>query len=300
MLRRLNWFLVSVLLGVGSLSAARPPKAYTLPMVRLDSLIVSQLNGGDARFQEYRYAYELLGSEVLGLDVRIDSLGLEHAILARYSEPEFAKLVSDTERRYEGVVLNEIHREVERALKSLHKLRPTMPVPTRLYTHVSGLTQRVVVAVGLLSISLDYYLGSSYPVYLEHFTPWQCQLSTSERVAYDAVLGWIVSEMPEPRDKVITLESRLRYWGEIYRLMHKLFPRATEAELFGFTKEQHAWLKSNYKLIVQNARDRGEFSSPSPVVIDKYFTELPEGVALPSEGPRLIVIGPWLGYKLYR
>lgn len=296
-------FLLVSLLWLTSLALQAAPK-YNPPLFRLDSLLYefSRQGGGgheiSPELQQHRHVVELIGRGVLGIGEKIDSAGLFPAVGERYAHPALLRLAEDVQRVYTREQLTLVHKEIVSAMRRLHKIRPQMPLPEVLYTHVSGFHQRIVVAEGFLSVALDFYLGKNYSLYRTYFSPWQQRRSDIEHVAVDAVLGWLISEYPEPREQALSLRDKFLYWGKIYTLMHKAFPWRSEAELFGFTLSEWQWLKENKKHLLRNAKERGEFDSTAPVVIDKYFTDLPQGAALPKEAPRLI--GPWLAYKYYK
>ncbi|MDY6122058.1 MAG: hypothetical protein SPI72_03150 [Porphyromonas sp.] len=298
----LSLFAFLFLLSSSSLSV-QAGKRYTPPLIRIDSILYSLSRGQsspdtststEALYSHIR-ALDLIGRGVLGLGEHIDSIGLLPAITNRYAHPALLKLASDVQQLYTAQILKPVQEEITSAFRLLHKRHPRMPLPDYLYTHISGFHQRIIVADGFLSIALDFYLGKDFHLYKTYFSPWQQAQSTIDRMAVDAVLGWIISELPEPRDRALTLKDKMRYWGEIYRLLHKVFPWRTEPELFGFTPSEWQWLKNNKKHLIRNAKERGELDASAPIIIDKYFTEQPQGAALPKEAPRLI--GPWLSYK---
>lgn len=276
-----------------------------LPIIRLDSIIYALVQDGDtvsfglpSQLQPYEYAVDLIARGVLDLGGRIKEKGLKNAVVCRYSNPSLRSMYADVEERFEMGLPKKVVREMQYAFDKLHKLRKDLQIPRDIFTHVSGFNQRVIVAPSFVSVSLDFYLGRDYPLYKQFFTPWQQRRSVADRIAMDAVLGWIISEIPEPRDRALTLNDKFHYWAEIYHLMHKLFPSRNEAELFGFTKDEMDWMKDNRKHLINNVIERNELNSTSPMIIDKYFKEIPEGVALPKNAPR--EIGPWLAYKMYK
>lgn len=213
-----------------------------------------------------------------------------------YSHPQLRRLYADTEACYTTALADTIAGEMRAAFERLRVLDPQMAIPRYVAFHVSGLQQSVVAVPDLVSVSIDKYIRPDYPVYLQFFSEYARQTMSPEYVVRDAVLGWICSERPLPRETVLTLQFQLEYWGDIYRLMKLVFPQASDEWLFGFTSDQLLWMKQNRKILLDNALKRGEMESSQPTVTDRYFKELPPDQLLPPEAPRLI--GHWLGTNL--
>lgn len=298
-------FLLSITVLISAITWSDGKTASAIPVTRLDSIIYIYVQNRDTIAKEmpeqlvpYEYALDIIAKGVLDLGDRIEHKGLKNAIVSRYCHPAFNKLYADVEERFAFGLSKKIMKELQYAFDKLHRLRPDLEMPKDIFTHVSGFNQRVIVAPSFVSVSLDFYLGQDYPLYQEFFTPWQQRHSVADRIAMDALLGWIISEIPEPRDRAITLNDKFHYWSEIYHLMHRIFPKRSEADLFGYSNDEMRWMKANKKHLINNIREREELNSTSPMIIDKYFKEIPEGVALPSNAPR--EIGPWLAYVMYK
>ncbi len=217
-------------------------------------------------------------------------------LVRMYSHPQLRRLYADTEACYTTALADSITGEMRAAFERLRVSDPQMAIPRYVAFHVSGLQQSVVAVPDLVSVSIDKYIRPDYPVYLQFFSEYARQTMSPEYVVRDAVLGWICSERPLPRETVLTLRFQLEYWGDIYRLMKQVFPQASDEWLFGFTSDQLLWMKQNRKILLDNALKRGEMESSQPTVTDRYFKELPPDQLLPPEAPRLI--GHWLGANL--
>ena len=70
---------------------------------------------------------------------------------------------------------------------------PKMKIPT-VYMHISGYGQSIVSAPGMLSASLDKYLGADHPIYKVLYEPHQAIRMIPEKLLSDYLLGWIQSE----------------------------------------------------------------------------------------------------------
>lgn len=269
-------------------------------VLRLDSLYYAAATASNPQAEIARLVREdPANADWLAYRVLDPNAQEEHAaevLLRMYRHPQLLRLYADTETAYSRGVADSIARSIIAAFDRLQQLEPTMAVPQYVGFHVSGLQQSVVALPDLVSVAIDKYIRPDYPIYVQFFSDYERQTMSPEYVVRDALLGWICSERPLPRETVLTLRFQLEYWGDIFRLMRAVFPDATEEWLFGFTSEQLQWLRQNKKILLSNAQKRREMESSQPSVTDRYFRELPPDQLLPPEAPRLI--GYWLGANL--
>lgn len=270
---------------------------WRMDFVRLDSLYYKAAVSSkpkeemDALVRHDPFTADWLAYRVL--DPNAEEEDPAEVFVRMYRHPQLLKLYTDTENHFDTQLLDSLSLKIEQAFFKLHLLDPQMSIPHYVAFHVSGFQQSIVTLPDWVSISIDKYIGPDYPLYKKFFSDYSRQTMSHDYIVRDAVLGWICSECPMPRDSVLTLRTQLEYWGRIYNLMSEIFSEASEEWLFGFTTDQLHWMKQNKKRLLKNAIERGEMDSSQPAVTDRYFKELPPDHLLPLEAPRLI--GYWLG-----
>lgn len=164
-----------------------------------------------------------------------------------------------------------------------------------LYCHVSGFNQSVVIGDGFLSISLDNYLGSDYPIY-DSIGIYDYQLTnmTPKHVVPDYIIAWLSSEYyPQPQSNLL---DDIIYRGKILYAASCLLPHLPDNVIMGYTAEQWQWMEerekdiwniilSNRVLYETNMLTKGQYLNDGP------FT-LPFSQESPSRG------GVYLGWKI--
>ncbi|MCC8174253.1 MAG: hypothetical protein LIO65_07760 [Odoribacter sp.] len=155
---------------------------------------ISRIDSNHYRFLEL-YSYAVLGLEDI------------------YDEdfPEFLSyFLSDSTIRsvYDTVKvhfpdLKLVEKELSGAFYKFHHLFPEKNIP-RIYTHISGFNQSIVVDNNLIGIGLDNYLGSDCIFYRMLANPiplYIKQKMIPENMVRDVVYGWISTEFPFQPEK---------------------------------------------------------------------------------------------------
>lgn len=171
---------------------------------------------------------------------------------------------------------------------------PQLETP-RVYAHVSGFNQSIVVGEGFISVSLDNYMGSDYAIYkLIDIYEYQRVNMTRHKVVPDYITGWLSSEY-YPRAQSNLLDDII-YRGKILYATATLLPDIPEHVIMGYTEEQWQWMKgyeselwqlmlANRVLYETNVITKGQFLNDGP------FT-LPFSQESPSRG------GAYFGWRI--
>ncbi|MDL2222270.1 gliding motility protein GldB [Parabacteroides sp. OttesenSCG-928-N08] len=269
--------------------------AEPIRIQRFDKILFSYLEtGDDNRLQAIRRQYpEMLQLIAMGIfnQRSTDNEQFAERLLNYYSEPTLAGLYRDALAAYDEI--DDIEQQMGSAFACLRDLFPAMQLPT-VNMHISGLHQNVLVGQQLLSISIDKYLGSDYPLYKEFFYPFQRIKMQRENITADYLTGLLMSEFPFKGKESILLE-RMVYEGKIKWVVALAYPEIDEASLLGMSEESFAWCKENeaelWKFIIENKH----LYTPDLGTTNNYFEDMPAGFIAAEAPPG---IGKWIGWQI--
>ncbi|MDR1747275.1 MAG: gliding motility protein GldB [Tannerella sp.] len=188
-----------------------------------------------------------------------------------YSEPTLNKLYRDVLKQYD--IVETIEKELSASFESLQAALPDLPLPT-VYMHVSGLMQNVLVGDGLLSISIDKYMGADYPLYAEFFHHYERQRMTTEYIVPDYLRAWLISEYPFRGAENVLLD-RMIYEGKIRYILQRALPQRNPEIWLGYTPEEYQWCQQHEKEIWQWMIEHKHIYTPDITTVNKYFSDRP-------------------------
>ncbi|MDR2087048.1 MAG: gliding motility protein GldB [Dysgonamonadaceae bacterium] len=221
-----------------------------------------------------------------------DSVGFEERLIDYFSEPTLRNLYADEQKKLEDI--SHINKELAYGMEMLLTNFPSLK-PPRIYIHVSGLNQNVVVTDDVLSLSADKYMGSDYPLYQGFFYDYQRQLMAPERIAPDYLLGFLTANFPLKGNNEILL-NKILYEGKLRYLLSRLLPDRKVWEYVGYNEEQYRWCVDReakiWTLILEN---KHLFTSDYRIT-EKYIKPAPYTAFLPVESPGRV--GVWLGFRI--
>ena len=208
-----------------------------------------------------------------------------------YSEPTLNKLYQDALRVFETI------ETLEASLSTgFHYLKinfPTMQIPA-VYMHISGLHQNVLVDDSLLSISIDKYMGSEYPLYKDYFRDYQLRKMNPDRIVPDYLKAWLLSEYPFTGNDRILLE-RMIYEGKIIYIIHQALQKALPEILMGYSSSEYQWCKQNEKILWKTIIERQHLFTPDAATTTRYFSEMPS-IFISDDAPGNL--GVWIGWQI--
>lgn len=208
-----------------------------------------------------------------------------------YSEPNLNKLYRDALVQYESI--ENIESDLGKAFGYLHEQLPDMPIP-HVYMHVSGFFQNVLVDDSLLSISIDKYMGSDYPLYRDFFDAYQRRKMTPEYIVPDYLAAWLMSEYPFEGNEKVLLE-RMVYEGKIKYILHQAIPQMIPETLMGYTPQEYQWIRQNESKLWKLIIERKQLYTPDLMTTSKYFLERPASfIADDAPGSS----GSWIGWQI--
>ncbi len=189
--------------------------------------------------------------------------------------------------------------ELSRAFAYYAYYFPGYLIP-RVYTHISGFNQSVIVDSAIVGIGLDNYLGEHCIFYNMLAVPvpvYARKKMTGDDIVRDVLSGWICSEFPF-RPVKNDLISGMIYQGKVAYLLEKLFPLRAVHWLLGFTPEQEKWCEDNESQIWGFLIENNYLFTTQQKVVMKYLNDAPYTSGMPLESPGKTVV--WTGFQIVR
>lgn len=187
--------------------------------------------------------------------------------------------------------------ELEKGFETFGKLFPEMHIPV-IYTYISGFNQSVVVADNILGISLEKYLGTNDPLYNQVYPPlpaYQRSLMNPDRIAIDAMLGWVVSEF-DYKPEQDNLLSRMIHDGRNMYLLSKLYPNLSDSVLWGFSSQKMNFCLANERSMWTYLIEQKLLFSTDKFKLLQFTGEAPFTKDFSQESPGKAAI--WIGYRI--
>jgi hypothetical protein len=264
-----------------------------LQIIRFDEYLYHYLtqNNNDELSDEYKSFFDEYGEKVIYIG-KPDSLGFQERLRTFFSEPALRTLYRDEQIKFADI--SEISAELSQGMEILLSNFPQIRQP-KIYMHVSGLNQNVIVTDEILSLSADKYLGADYPFYQDFFYEYQRQLMSPERIVPDYLLGFMMANFPFEGNEEILLD-RMLYEGKLRYLLSQFLPDRKIWEYVGYNKEQYTWCVTYQSKIWKSILENQHLFRPDYVTTLQYLKEAPYTASLPVESPGRA--GIWLGYQI--
>ena len=208
-----------------------PQDSLPIRIQRFDEALLHLIETNDTSLEKdllasYPAMLDISGKGILNLQSPAVP-GFFDRIINYYSEPTLKKLYEDAVSYYKEV--SDIEEQLGRGFAFLKANFPTMQIPA-IYMHVSGFSQNVLAGDSLLSLSIDRYLGTDYPLYLQFFQDYQRIKMQRILVASDYLTGWLMSEFPFTGNENVLLE-RMVYEGKIKYIVSLALPEVKPYQL---------------------------------------------------------------------
>lgn len=261
--------------------------SHPISIVRFDQDFQTEERSIDSAFL-YLYATNIMEVGEPGSQMYNDFNTIYH------NDPDIANLYDSCETAFLNVS------DVEEALTwAFHRLTyffPHMTIP-KVYMHISGYGESIVSAPGMLSASLDKYLGSQHPMYQILYEPYQYRRMVPEKLLSDYLTGWIRSEwMPERMIQKDRLLDHMIYEGKIVFLTSLVLPDEPLERLLAFTREELSWCTANEKDLWKSLLEKQMLYTTDKLAMAKFLEEGPSTPFFPDESPARAVT--WLGYRI--
>jgi len=262
-------------------------------IIRFDTDLYRYLtrNISDSALQNDKDVLDVLGSGIFGIG-KSDSTGFYSRLKNYFSDSTLMRIYKDEQEKFAD--LTEINEELSNGLHTLLQQFPQIK-PPKVYMHVSGFSQNVVVTDDILSLSADKYLGADYPLYQNYFYDYQRQLMSPDRIVPDYLLGFMMANLPFQGDEDVLLD-RILYEGKLRYMLSQLLPGRQVWEYAGYDKEQYEWCSQHESLIWKTILEKRHLFTADYITTSQYMNEAPHTAPLPVESPGRV--GAWLGYQI--
>ncbi|MDR1403262.1 MAG: gliding motility protein GldB [Tannerellaceae bacterium] len=240
--------------------------------------------------QEYYGMFDVIGKGILNMQSP-EVPDFFDRLINYYSEPTLKGLYRDALASYDSI--HDIEKRLGAGFAYLQAHFPTMKTPA-VYMHVSGLNQNVLAAENLLSISIDKYMGKTYPLYLDFFYDYQLHHMQRSHIVPDYLSGWLLSEYPFTGKENVLLE-RMVYEGKIRYLVSHALPEMAPGELMGYSEKEYEWCTTHEKAIWKAIVERKHLYTPDYITTGKYFEDMPS-TFLSFDAPGKL--GVWMGWQI--
>lgn len=234
--------------------------------------------------------FDIFGKGVLNMQ-SIEMPGFLERLVNYFSEPNLWALYKDALEKYADIT--EIERQLGDGFAFVQTNFPAIRIP-KVYMHVSGLNQNVLVNENTLSISIDKYMGKDYPIYEAFFHTYARNLMTEKLIAPDYIAGLLLSEYPFEGNENVLLDRMIQE-GKIKYLLEKAFPQVPINELLGYAEEDMDWCRTNEKMLWRTIVGNKQLYTPDQIATDRYFQPMPNPF-LADGAPGHI--GVWLGWRI--
>ncbi len=240
--------------------------------------------------QSYPLMLAIFGKGVLNIQ-HPEMPGFFDKLVNYFSEPTLNGLYKDAIAQYDSIA--DIEKELGQAFAWCKDQLPGFRQPI-VYMHISGFNQNVLTGEGLLSLSIDKYLGTDYPLYANFFYPYQRLKMQRLYVVPDYLTGWLMTEYPFTGKEAVLLE-RMVYEGKLKYLVAQAIPDRTPAQLLGMTEEGYAWCKQYEETIWKTIIERKHLYTPDQITTARYFEDTP-ATFLSDQAPGNI--GTFIGWQI--
>lgn len=231
-----------------------------------------------------RYMVNIIG-------VGRDTATMEQGIKAFLRDSMYKSVYAECQRQYSDI--SDIEDEVGLAMKYVKSYFPKKRIP-RFGVHISGFNQSVVATNGMLSSSIDCYLGADYAPYQDIAYEYQISRMTRDNVAMDLVYAYLLTEFGSDEDG--TLLDNMIGRGKLLFLMKVMMPGRTEKDIMGYTDAQIQWCQNNEEQMWNYLIEHKRLYNTSHLVISKFVNPAPFTSEFPQDSPGQAVL--WVGMRI--
>ncbi len=240
--------------------------------------------------QSYPLMLDLLGKGVLNMQSP-DAPGFFDKLVNYFSEPTLKRLYTEAIAQYDSI--GDIEKELGQAFAYCKDQLPGFRQPA-VYMHVSGFSQNILTGEGVLSLSIDKYMGYDYPLYADFFYPYQRLKMQRAQIVPDYLTGWLMTEYPFKGKEAVLLD-RMVYEGALKYLVAAAIPGRTPAQLLGMTEASYDWCLQQEAKIWKTIVERKHLYTPDRVTTSRYLDDEP-ATFLSDQAPGNI--GTFIGWQI--
>ena len=245
--------------------------------------------------QKYGRFFDLYNQRVICIG-GTNQLNYDRKLASFLTDPDIRGSYREVSRIF-GTGEPAFSRDLSEAWARMAVLFPEIELP-KIYTHLSGFNQNIVADSGVISISLDKYLGVNHKYYQMLRTPVYLQRNMHpQKVATDAVMALCLTEFEyTPKDD--NMISQMLYYGKIHVLLDALLPNAPDTLKWGYTRQQLDWCHRNEQQMWLSMVEKDALFSTSMKEINRMVAPAPFTSSFSQKSPG--GVGQWIGYQIIK
>lgn len=203
------------------------------------------------------------------------------------------RLYNDALEYYKSIDIHE--QDLTMAFRRAKYYFPNIEIP-KIYTHVSGFNQNIIIGYDFISLSIDNYLGSDYDIYQKiGIYEYQKANMCEEKIVPDYLAAWLTAEFPlYSLDK--NLLADIIYRGKIHYVISQLLPNTPKEVIMGYTPEQWSWVKKNEKNMWEMLMATKNLYATDLITRGRYTNDGPFTLPFTQESPSRA--GIYLGWQI--
>ncbi len=245
--------------------------------------------------EKYGNFFDLFNQQIIRIG-GTNQLNYDKKLASFLTDPDIQGTLSEVNKTF-GTQELKCKKELSEAWARFAVLFPEIALP-KIMTHISGFNQSIVVDSGLVSISLDKYLGINHKYYQMLRTPMYMQYNMHpQKIASDAVSALAITEFGY-QPETDNLMSQMIYYGKIHILADALLPGSPDTLKWGYTPAQLEWCKKNEREIWLSLVDKNALFSTSAKEINRMIHPAPFTAAYSRKSPG--GLGQWIGYQIVK
>jgi len=286
--------------GTTKVSAQQEP-VQDVTIHRLDKVLYNELKLPVMNVEElntkinpYKSLVSALGKITIDETLEDNPATFWNDLQKYYNNPILNKVYKDALSTFYNIKVYE--EQLSKAASIIQEEFEGKKLPA-LYIHVSGFRENVIVLDKTVSISIDKYLGSEYPLYKDYFQGYERQQMQPKYIARDYLRAWLMSEIMQPEENANML-SAMVYEGKVLYALSILLPDMDKNDIMGYTSAQSSWAKDNEKKTWRWLVKQNHLFSTDHMLITRFIVDSPYIHEISKESPGRL--GAWLGWQMVK
>lgn len=192
--------------------------------------------------------------------------------------------------------LDALEEKLTNGFKHYRYYFPEKQIPA-VYSFVGGFNQSIVIADSALAIGLDKYLGRDCEIYDKlGWEEYRQKNMYKEKIPTDCMKGWAETEWTFNDSIDDNVLSNMLYNGKLLYFTRRMYPKAHDTLIAGFTGKELEWCKANEKHMWEYLIDKNILYSTDYMTINKMVNPAPFTSGFPRQSPGEAI--NWLGWQI--
>lgn len=194
--------------------------------------------------------------------------------------------------------MNDVAAELSEMRKRFHFHFPSLRLPQKLVTTLSGWNYAVAYMDSALVLSLDMYLGDTSVYYqMLRYPQYQTRKMNRQNILPDLARGWILTEFEKQKPGNTLLEHTI-YYGKIFYAIQALLPETADSLIIGYSAPQMKTCEKYEKQYWGYFAEKNRLYENSLSTVRELTTDGPFTAAISRECPPRIAM--WIGLQIVR